>query len=709
VGDIKQSIMSFQGARPIEFKLTREHIETQAEGANARFDRVELTQSFRTAPRILQLVDCVFANPAAADGVIIDDEALLHDARRQDMEGVVELWPLVQVPDAPERLAWDAPRDRISADHPAVLLAEKIARQIVGWLRSGTPVHDKVRKRQRRMTAGDVMILVRRRGTLANEIIRQLTRNSIPGAGADRLVLASHIAVMDLIAIGRFALLPRDDLSLATVLRGPLCGISEETLFDLAHGRDTRAVWSVMCDAPADPRWAEAWRFLDRVRTMADHQQPYEFYATILGEMNGWKKMTARLGYDAADPIEEFMSAALDFGRMNTPSLEGFLHAIEQSETEIKRDQDRGEGSVRVLTVHGSKGLEAPVVILPDTCTTPAHGRHDSELLQAGDAPLWKLKSKRDEPVRAAARRNGRDERMREYRRLLYVALTRARDRLIICGHETGRNGTEPDCWYDLVALSMQTLDAETVSLDDGEEILRFGSVPVEAADDEPVAPAGRVLLPGLPAWVAAKAPREALPEPLLATGRSRRVVVTADAEVRNNVALDRGTVVHRILDAMAGLPEQRWAPVALDIARKSLVPTMVQGVVSEALRVRQDPEFEELFGVNSRGEFPMRGELQWQGKPHKFDWRLDRMVLRSADVLVLEFKTDRVVPKANSAIRPQYVRQLALYRRAVSSLFPEKPVSCGILWTVEPRLTVIPSNYLDEAERMLDPLVGGS
>jgi ATP-dependent helicase/nuclease subunit A len=709
VGDIKQSIMSFQGARPIEFKLTREHIETQAQGANARFDRVELTQSFRTAPRILQLVDRVFANPVAADGVTLDDGELVHQARRQDMEGVVELWPLVQVPDAPERLAWDAPRDRITADHPAVLLAEKIAREIVGWLRSGTPVNDKAEKRLRRMTAGDVMILVRRRGTLANEIIRQLKRNSIPVAGADRLVLASHIAVMDLIAVGRFALLPRDDLSLATVLRGPLCGISEQTLFDLAYGRDKRSIWSVMCDAPSDPRWAEAWRFLDRVRSMADHLQPYEFYAAILGEMDGWKKMMARLGFDAADPIEEFMSAALDFGRMNTPSLEAFLHGIEQSDTEIKRDQDRGEGSVRVLTVHGSKGLEAPVVILPDTCTTPAHGRHDSELLQAGDAPLWKLKSKRDEPVRAAARLNGRNERMREYRRLLYVALTRARDRLIVCGHETGRNGMEPDCWYEHVSVAMQSLDAATITLADGEEILRLGSIPSETVAEEPVAATVRVLAPGLPSWVTTMAPQELLPEPLLATGRSRRVGVPAGEEVRDNIALDRGTVVHRILDAMAGLPEQRWAPVALDIARKSLEPTMVQGVVSEALRVRQDPAFEDLFGVNSRGEFPLRGELQWQGRMHKFDWRLDRVVIREADVLVLEFKTDRVVPKADSAIRPQYVRQLALYRRAVSSLFPEKPVSCGILWTVEPRLSVIPSKYLDDAEHALDPLVGGS
>ena len=709
VGDVKQSIMSFQGARPLEFSNTREHIRKQAEGASAQFDLVQLTRSFRTAPRILELVDGVFAIPEAAKGVTIEEVAIRHDAERGDMEGLVELWPVVVAPDQPERMAWDAPRDRIAADHPAVLLAEKIARRILGWLRDGTPIQDKQTKKLRPMSPGDVMVLVRRRGTLANEIIRQLKRSSIPVAGADRLVLADHIAVMDLIAVGRFALMPGDDLTLATVLRGPFCGISEQTLFDLAHGRGTQSIWSVMSAMPHDERWSEAWNFLKRVWDMADHLQPFEFYSTILSAMGGLQKMMARLGFDAADPIEEFMSASLDFGRMNTPSLEAFLHSVEQAGTEIKRDQDRGEGAVRVLTVHGSKGLEAPVVILPDTCATPSHGRLDSELLQAGVTPLWKLQKDRDDPVRALARVTGKDERMREYRRLLYVALTRARDRLIICGYETGKARVEPDRWYDYVAAAMDTLKAAKVALDDGEEVLRLGSVPTSLVVSTGGTAPAKVLGQGVPSWVAKVAPIETLPEALLATRGAGRTGRAAGADRNESIALDRGAVVHRILDAMATLPSQRWVPVALEIARSALDPSMVQSVVNEALRVRQDPAFNELFEANSRGEFPLRGEIQWQGKAHRFDWRLDRIVIREADVLVLEFKTDRVVPKTDSGIRPNYLRQLALYRRAVSPLFPGKPVSCGILWTVEPRLSIIPSNYLDDIEHELDPRGAGS
>jgi ATP-dependent helicase/nuclease subunit A len=300
---------------------------------------------------------------------------------------------------------------------------------------------------------------------------------------------------------------------------------------------------------------------------------------------------------------------------------------------------------------------------------------------------------------------------MREYRRLLYVALTRPRDRLIICGHETGRTktGTEEGCWYDLVTDAMQRLGAKAIKQADGGEILRIGSIPGDTTVDMPVAPTVRELAPGLPYWITRRAPAETVPEPLLATDRFRKPSPSAEATSEHGKVLDRGLAVHRILDAMAGLPELRWAPVALEIAREMLVPSMVQGVVTEALRVRQDPAFAELFAVNSRGEFPLRGELEWQGRVHKFDWRLDRLVVRETDVLVLEFKTDQVVPRADSAVRPQYVRQLALYRRAVSSLFPGKAVSCGILWTVEPRLQVIPANMLDAAEHALDPPVGGS
>lgn len=702
VGDVKQSIMSFQGARPVEFVKTRELVSRQAQDAFARFEPINLDRSFRTAPRILELVDNVFSDPRVAKSVQIDDQEILHRAHRTDMSGVVELWPVVRASVQSDRVAWDAPKDRVTADHPAVILASRIAARVVEWVQSGTLVHDKQLKATRAMSPGDVMILVRRRGILANEIIRQLKRNSIAVAGTDRLVLSQHIAVMDLIAAGRFSLLPSDDLNLAALLRSPLCNVSEDALFVLAHGRGKQTLWHVMSEQRTDPRWKEAWDFLNGVRMMADHVQPFEFYSTILGPLGGWQKMMGRMGFDAADPIEEFINASLEFGRMNTPSMERFLHDIEQSETEIKRDQDRSEAAVRVLTVHGSKGLEAPIVILPDTCVTPSHGRFDSELLQSGDTPLWKLHPKRDEGVRAEARETGRKERMHEYRRLLYVALTRARDQLIVCGYETGTRAPDPERWYDAVDGAMRRLNAVQVTDSSGGEILRYGEPPPGFGKSMSSGGAAKVLSATLPAWAINPAKEERPLGHLLATGRAEERVRARSAGTTDDSSLDRGSAIHKILYELAKVDHSRWGDIAQGMARQMLGPQLVQSVAREAVEVRH--QFKHLFEGNSQGEFPVRGTVEWGGTRHKFDWRLDRVVVSGNEVLVVEFKTDRVVPQADSGIRVEYLRQLALYRSAMRGLFPGKSVKCGILWTIEPRLSVIPANYLDDVERALDP-----
>ena len=703
VGDVKQSIMSFQGARPEEFIWMRDHIQEQTANVKARFELIELKKSYRSAPRILELVDDVFSDPAASEGVVIESVELRHDAERCDMAGCVELWPAVTPPEMPERIGWDAPRDRISGNHPVVSLAQKIATRVGKWLQTGAPVYDKHDKKFRPMAAGDVMVLVRRRGMLAEEIIRQLKRNGIPVAGADRLKLAKHIAVMDLIALGRFALLPLDDLTLATVLKGPLCGVDEEALFDLAHGRGKTRLWAVLQDRAktGDALWVRVHTYLKLVIDLGQHLQPFEFYSSVLTALGGWTKLLARLGYDAADPVEEFLNIAMDFGQTRTPSLEGFLHALEHAETEIKRDQDRGDSAVRVLTVHGSKGLEAPVVILPDTCTTPGHGSHDKNLLRAGDTPLWKLLSRRDDPVRSAAREEGKAERMNEYRRLLYVALTRARDRLVVCGYEGSDRAPDPGRWYDLVKTAMSRLGAVEVKDDTGDMILRFGVLP----DPLPVEARGqKVLDAALPDWMNVRAPSETVSRrvsPSSAGTAARRARQGDGAEAGRQ----RGLVVHRILEKIATGAPETWSAIASRLAHEAIADeAAAQSAAGEALRVRRDAQLCHLFGPGSYGEVPVLGTIEWQGARTEVAGRLDRVIVEEHGVTIIEFKTDRVVPHADSDIPRHYLRQLALYRRAVAALFDGKAINCGILWTAEPRLTLIPVKYLHDVERELDP-----
>jgi ATP-dependent helicase/nuclease subunit A len=694
VGDVKQSIMSFQGARPLEFGKTRDLVAERARDALAAFERVELVESYRTARRILTLVDEVFRNADGRDGVAIDDNDILHRAVREDIPGLVEVWPTVKVPDVPEPEAWDAPRDRVSAEHPAVQLAQIIATRIQDWLGGKEAVFDKTLQRLRPMTPGDIMVLVRRRNLFADEMIRQLKRRSIAVAGADRLKLVEHIAVMDLIALGRFALMPRDDLTLATVLKSPFCGLDDEALFEIAHKREKKHLWTVLRERAADPRFGPCVAFLDRVWDRADVLPPYEFFSSILGELGGWSRMLGRLGLDAADPIEEFLNAALDFERARTPSLEGFLHSIQQTQTEIKRDQDRGEGAVRVMTVHAAKGLEAPVVILPDTCTTPRHGRFDRDLLQAGDTPLWKIETTRDEIVRNGARMAAREERMQEYRRLLYVALTRPRDRLYICGYDAKERRSE-ESWYDLVSSAMKRLDAEKVGEGD-EAILRFG----EPSRTEPKAAeiAAPAVIASMPAWARTAAPVEAEMrhvEP--STIMPRRAVIPGGRG--DALALDRGRAIHRALEQLALAPSERWSAVALQAA-STILPdaAAAQMAAAEALKVRRDLLLSHLFAPGSYGEVPLRGIVEWQGVKVDLAARLDRVVVGERDVMIVEFKTDRVVPKVDSSIPASYVTQLALYRVAVARLFEGRPVNCAILWTAEPRLTVLPSRLLDAA-----------
>ena len=702
VGDTKQSIMSFQGARPASFAETRFIIEQQAFGAKVDFARVPLVSSFRTAPRILRFVDDVFGDASARDGVLFDEDDVRHVPIRRDITGLVELWPAVKPPDLPESEVWDAPKDRVAADHPAVTLAQTIAKRIAEWIEGGATVFDKQAQSLRPMNAGDVMVLVRRRNLLAEEIIRQLKRRSIPVAGADRLKLAEHIAVMDLIALGRFALMPRDDLTLATVLKSPLCGVDDDALFELAHGR-AKSLWNALRDWAGDPRFTDAASFLERVWDQADRLPPYEFYASVLGEMGGWTKMLARLGFDAADPIDEFLNAALDFEQAHTPSLEAFLHAIENTQTEIKRDQDRGEGAVRVMTVHAAKGLEAPVVILPDTCTTPRHGRHDKDLLDANKVPLWKIETKRDDPVRARARLEGREERMREYRRLLYVALTRARDRLYVCGYE-GRDGRERGCWYDLVLGAMGRLEADQIVDDTGDVVHRFGEVPA-ASRGSAAAPEARSI--EMPRWVRVRAPHE---RPIEHVEPS--VVVPAQPRRGDGSGggLERGRAIHKALERLGSAPAERWGDIAREVAVQFIAdPVLAQAAAKEALTVRRDLLLSHLFAPGSYGEVPLRGLVDWRGKIVDVAARLDRVVVRDNDVLIVEYKTDRVVPKSEAATPQSYVAQLALYRLAVQRLFPGRVVNCGILWTVEPRVSLLASTLLQEAVSALDPPMGGT
>ncbi|MDP6882692.1 MAG: double-strand break repair helicase AddA, partial [Rhodospirillales bacterium] len=367
VGDEKQSIFSFQGADPDAFTAMRRHFEDRATAAGEGWRSVELAKSYRATATVLDCVDRVFADAAAGDGVVAAGAALRHHSSRQGQAGLVELWPTVTPEIQTEADPWDAPLDQVSAESPPAVLARRIADHIAGWLES----EEVLESTGRPVRPGDIMILLRRRAPFADEMVRCLKERRIPVAGADRMVLTDQLAVMDLAALGHFALLPDDDLNLAVVLKGPAFGFDDDALFELAHER-RGSLWRALDERRAgNARFEAAWVRLAALLAKADFTPPFEFFAEALGRDGERRHILGRLGPDAGDPLDEFLSLALDYERQHVPSLQGFLHWLAGGETQVKRDLEHGRGEVRVMTVHGAKGLQAPIVFLPDTLQMP--------------------------------------------------------------------------------------------------------------------------------------------------------------------------------------------------------------------------------------------------------------------------------------------------------------------------------------------------
>ncbi|HVU22058.1 MAG TPA: double-strand break repair helicase AddA, partial [Rhizomicrobium sp.] len=542
VGDEKQSIFSFQGADPAEFARHRDHFRAAAKAAGCAFVVQPLQQSRRSVPQVLQFVDAVFAPEAARTGLTSGNEELHHDAWRAGDDGRVEVWPTVKPDKTEDEDPWNAPVNLVSRRSPAARLAGEISREIKNWIgHLVLPGHKEPVK------AGDIMILLPKREPFGTAVIRELKQLGVPVAGADRVKLTEQIGVMDLIALGRFALLSNDDYTLATVLRSPLCSVSEKELFELSYKRDGTLWESLQRHRDQTPSFGDAHAFLSVVRNRADAVPPFEFYAHVLGTLGRRRRLLKRLGQEAGDSIDEFLSLALAYESDNTPSLEGFLHWIERGEMQIKRDMDRGRDEVRVMTVHGAKGLEADIVILADTTRGVGPNTDRGNLLYAGDGVLYPVSDAEAPPAVLAAKQTAKQRVLEEHRRLLYVALTRARDRLVVCGFE-GKNGVKADSWYMLAKSAADRIGREIKRGDEAIHVIGDAEASMarapRAAESQSTA---------IPPWVSTPAPLESASPRLIRPSDANDVEEPAAASPRNLQRFRRGILIHALL---AQLPE---------------------------------------------------------------------------------------------------------------------------------------------------------
>ncbi|MEQ9315724.1 MAG: double-strand break repair helicase AddA, partial [Henriciella sp.] len=676
VGDKKQSIYSFQGADPERFLVEKRAFAAAEEALYGQANMPDMTMSFRSTPDVLAYVDAVF-NQDSFDGDPFTEtppeeaDELQHVASRATQPGRVDLWPVEPHTDDEEGDPWDAPLDHISEASPKNKLAKKVAQTIKAMIDEKEPVWHEVigadgkrEWKQRPARADDFLILVRKRGPLFEALIKALKAERLPVAGADRLVLLDHIGVQDCLNLIRFALFPGDDLTLAEILRGPFCGLVDDDteLFTLAHDRTRgESLWDRLRTS-MDPRFAPARAFCADL-IVHRHLPAFDFLMRALtlrrtDKLSGWDHLIQRLGEPARDPVSALVDRALGYDMGEAASLQGFLAEIEGDDSQLKRDLAEADGEIRVMTVHGAKGLQAPLVILPDT-TSSEKADTNGLFMVDGKTPIYSASKKDDPPLLERLRLERKSAQARESRRLLYVALTRAQDRLIIggafAGHRTGA-GFAADSWYGLCRTAMLSLLGDDAG--DGDTLTYGTALPPltdaehEAARTPPKAPDWATRLPP----DAAKGPDIRAPSRLL----TDTAPVSKPFGTARSAALKRGKLIHTLLQY---LPEQaesaREAHARAWLTRHGDLTSAEQDeILSVTLATLTHPGFAEVFARGGRSEAAIVGQIATETGLIIINGRADRLVMTETDILLIDYKTDRPAPARAEDIDASYLAQ---------------------------------------------------
>lgn len=709
VGDEKQSIYSFQGARPERLRQESQRYDALVTGSGALFEGVELSTSFRSTPEVLKFVDAVFEGPERTTALVGEEIASIppHLAKREGQQGAIDLWPLFEDIRPPEPDVWD-PVDQEPGTSGRKQLATRLAAEIRRQVETGEAVYDRKSREQRPCGYGDFLILVRRRDATFEEIIRALKTAGVPVAGADRLKLSSHIVFDDLIALARFALFPDDDLSLAGVLRSPFCDVDEDSLFALAGVEKRGKLWSEIRRRAAErPEWSNA-RDLLAFALESRNRDPFAFFSGLLNRvdatgLSGRARVLRRLGREAEEAIDETLSQVISAEDRGGVDLETCLALLEAADVEVKRELEGPRDEVRVMTVHGAKGLEAPIVILPDTTSrAKAQGPSLMPVTLDDGSEAWLMcpgASKEDCGASKAAREARQARTDAETLRLLYVALTRARDRLIVLGRACGnsKQGYDDGSWWSVLIETFDRLGDATREIGDG--VRRLGADPVQLAPSG----AGPAKGTALSAWARSPpapdpAARFASPskmDDLIRIPAPSPLAVTAGPGAPLG-RFRRGDLIHRLLERLPDIaPADRPDAARRILSReRDLDDAQRDEMIAAAFTVLDDAQFAPVFGPGSRPEVALTGSVQ----DVPISGRIDRLVITPDRVLVIDYKTNRPAPARIEDADPAYVLQLAVYVAVLADLYPDRAVEAALVWTDGPRLMAVPKRLMDAA-----------
>ncbi len=729
VGDEKQSIYGFQGAEPKQFSEMQKKFATSASRANKDFKSIPLNLSFRSTSAVLVAVDRVFEKEELSRSLSASGAKIHHHAHRQEDEGLVEIWETEKTSGTDTTDAFD-PLLEGETEDASGKLARKIARKIKSWLDTKESLPSKGRP----IEAGDILILVRKRAPFAPLIIQALKAENIPVAGADRIIITEQLAVQDIMALGDFLLLPENDLALASLLKSPVFNLNDDDLFQLSYNRKGSLWQSLRYFAKREERYNEIASQLSLWLSRADILPPFEFFANLLEGEGLRQKFIARLGAVAGDALDEFLNLSLQYDELEPPSLEGFLHWLRRSGAEIKRDMEKGRNEVRVMTVHGAKGLEADIVFLPDTCSSKTASAQESLLTvkiptepddpvnkRHNQTMLWSLSKKSHLASISQARNAIKQQADEEQLRLLYVAMTRARDRLYICGFE-GVQGRSANCWYNLIEEGLEPL-LKDVTLKDGSTVRQLTSgsedkSPPIITDESDQAP-----IPPLPAWATTRAlsepvrtipvaPSSVIPYETPEDDEDKLPVEPALLSPRSlgqDGRFIRGRLVHKLLEYLPDVAPDQREKVAKTLTShhgRELTEKHQQAIIRETMAILENPDYQDLFGEQSAAEVSIIARItqKKQGAtPILLQGQIDRLVVRDSEILIIDYKSNRPSPRELSGVAEAYQAQLAAYRIALREIYPKHRLKAALLWTDGPYLMEIPSEMLDKYEAILN------
>jgi ATP-dependent helicase/nuclease subunit A len=692
VGDEKQSIYSFQRASPEKFTDMQRFFTEKIQNAQKQFQNINFNISFRSTQPVLKLVDQIFSHDDISQGLGL--EAIHHESFRRTQAGMVELWPLFQNPEKQDADPWALPVHITESTSGAAQMASHVGDTIQGWLDN----KEILESYDRPIMPGDIMILVRSRTAFLDQLVRALKIRDIPVNGIDRMVLNDQLVIQDLCAVAQFALLPEDDLTLAALLKSPFIGWTEDQLYNVAYDRKG-SLWAEIQKSDA----VNTIKWLSNLISFIGHAGTYEFFIKLLqspcpaNNISGLRAIKKRLGEETIDPIEAFLDQAANYDHQSIATLQNFIQDQLHQSSQIKREMDEAGNSVRIMTVHAAKGLQAPIVILPDTVRTGSSNKPDQLLWPdrtGAVLPYFCPQSKDVPPPCEQALAVLKQRQSEEYRRLLYVALTRAESRLYVGGYKASQDPID-ESWYRYVEHGFDLLETTEEIGQNDVKVKRYvhhATSEADRADHQEKSDVKKAI--ELPDWIFQKMPEEPSPaKPLMPSRPSEDENVTAlsPLQAKDNHRFLRGNITHKLLQILPDIPpSDRKTSAGKYVALKShdIAKNVQQSIVEEVMEILDNPDFAAIFGEGSVAEAPITGMLD---NNRIVSGQIDRLLVTEKEILIIDYKSNRPAPQNVEDVPTIYHKQMKAYADLMGEIYPNRSIRCALIWTDGAKLMELP------------------